>query len=257
MSTPITPGTNQGGGYSPDSGAMPPKPEKASMFEDFIDIFYAPSRVFARRADASFWAPLLVITLVTAIFAYVNRDVSSAIFDAEYNRAIAKVQQQNPNVSPDQLNAMRGFQEKMVTFFSYVGTPVFIFFVGLFVWISAKIVKAQVDYGQAVLIMSLAWVPRLVQSLLMTIQKLVIDTTTISGQYSFGLSPARFMDADTASKPLLAVLGRFDLFTIWVTILIGIGIAVVGKVPRTKGYIAAAIVFVAGTIFPLIGSLAG
>ena len=65
------------------------------------------------------------------------------------------------------------------------------------------------------------------------------------------------MDPDSSSKALVALAGRFDLFTIWLTILAGIGIAVIGKVPRSKGYIAAAILFLLGSLFPLIGSLAG
>ena len=75
--------------------------------------------------------------------------------------------------------------------------------------------------------------------------------------FKFGFSPARFMDPDSASKAALAIAGRFDLFTIWLTILIGIGIAIIGKVPRTKGYVAAAIVFVIGSLFPVVGALMG
>ena len=32
------------------------------MWEDFIDILYAPSQVFARRARGSFWIPFFVVT---------------------------------------------------------------------------------------------------------------------------------------------------------------------------------------------------
>ena len=256
MSTPVRPGTDSGANYSPGA-AMPPKPEKSSLFEDFMDIFYAPSTVFARRADSSFWGPLLVITLVTAVFSFVNRDIASAIFDAEYARGAAAAQAKNPQITADQLQSMRGVQEKIASFFMYVGTPVFIFVVSLLAWLSAKFVGAKVTYGQAVLIMSFAWVPRLVQALVNTVQKLLFDTTTITGMNSFSLSPARFMDPDSSPKALVALAGRFDLFTIWLTILAGIGIAVIGKVPRTKGYIAAAILFTLGTLFPLLASLAG
>lgn len=256
MSTPIRPGTDSGAGYTPDT-AMPPKPEQASLFEDFIDIFYAPSKVFSRRANASFWAPLLIVSAVTAIFSFVNRDVASAIFDAEYTRAMAAVQAKNPQLTADQLNSMRGVQEKVAAFFMYVGTPIFIFVVGFLAWISARIAGAKVSYAQAALIVSFAWVPRLVQNLIVTVQKLLLDTTNITSMHSFGFSPARFMDPDATSKGVLAVAGRFDLFTIWVTILIGIGIAVIGNQPRSKGWVAAAIVFVLGSLFPVVGAFMG
>jgi hypothetical protein len=50
---------------------------------------------------------------------------------------------------------------------------------------------------------------------------------------------------------LAAVLGGLDLFTIWVTVLIAIGIAVVAKVPRSKAAIAAGVVWVLGLLIPL------
>lgn len=256
MSTPIRPGTESDASYAPGA-AMPPKPEKLSLFEDFIDIFHAPSAVYARRAESSFWGPLLIVTLVTAVFSFVNRDVASAIFDAEYARGVAAVQEKNPQITAEQLQTMRGVQEKMMAFFLYVGTPIFIFVVGLLAWISAKIVGAKISYGQAVLIVSFAWIPRLVQGLVNTVQKLVLDTTNITSMHSFNISPARFMDADEAPKALLALAGRFDLFTIWLTILIGIGIAVIGKLPRSKAWVAAAIVFVLGSLFPVVGALFG
>ena len=247
MSTPIRPATEGGANLNPGS-EMPPKPEKASLVEDFIDIFYAPSQVFARRANASFWMPLLIIAIVSAAFAFANRNVFAAIFDAEFARGAAKAMAQNPQITPEAMATMRGVQEKIVGFMGYIGTPLFIFVVAIMVWLAAKIVSAKVTYGQAVLITTFAWIPRLVQGLLTTVQMLLLDTANITSMHSFGFSPARFVDRDSMPSIAFNLLGRLDLFTIWLTILIGIGIAVIGNVPRSKGYIAAAIVFVLGTI---------
>src|SRR5687768_11091366 len=38
--------------------------DKVGVWEDFVDIFHAPSEVFGRRRTAGFWAPLLVVALV-------------------------------------------------------------------------------------------------------------------------------------------------------------------------------------------------
>jgi hypothetical protein len=70
-------------------------------------------------------------------------------------------------------------------------------------------------------------------------------------------STARFFDPDTANAGLLAVLSRFDVFTIWVTVLLGIGVAVIAKVPRSKGYAAAAIAWAVPTLISGIGALMG
>jgi hypothetical protein len=64
---------------------------------------------------------------------------------------------------------------------------------------------------------------------------------------------ARFLDPDTTSPLLLALLNRVDVFTIWVTVLLGIGLAITGKIPRGKAMIAAVIVWLIGalpTVYP-------
>src|SRR5689334_15779429 len=52
---------------SPGAGAVPAA-APAAWWEDFMDIFYAPSQVYARRAGSGFGIPMLVVTvLVTAL----------------------------------------------------------------------------------------------------------------------------------------------------------------------------------------------
>ncbi len=60
--------------------APPPKQEKASLLDDFMDIFYAPSAVYARRANKSFWVPLLIISVLTVIGTLIS-DILLALLD--------------------------------------------------------------------------------------------------------------------------------------------------------------------------------
>jgi hypothetical protein len=252
MTTPIRPGTDSGAPYDSSSDVtLKTVPEKTSIVEDFIDIFYAPSTVYARRATGSFWMHLLIITVIAGLFAFANRAVISQIFDVEFTRATAKVMADNPRITPEMMATQRNISEKIATFGGYIGTPIIIFLVGALTWLAAKIVSAKVTYQQAVLIVTLAWIPRLVQSLLTTVQMLIMDISNVTSMHSLSFSPARFMDADTAQRQLLGLMGRLDLFTLWVTLLIGIGIAVIGKVPRARAFAAAAIVWAISTL-PLL-----
>src|SRR5687767_8292437 len=65
---------------------LPPNPEKASLLDDFMDIFYAPSRVFARRANSGFWIPLLIVTVLLGVIFVANRDLIDPIMEAEMAR---------------------------------------------------------------------------------------------------------------------------------------------------------------------------
>jgi len=223
---------------------MLPTYEKASVFEDFIDIFYAPANVFARRAASGYGMQLFIVSVLAALFAFATRGITSQIFDVEFQRGAAKAIAANPRITLDQMNSMRGVQEKMVMVGGYIFTPIGVFLMAFFTWLAAKAVSAKITYQQAALIVTLAWIPRLVGALVMTVQGLLMDTSTITSMFSVMWSPARFMDAETVSPKVLGLVGNLEVFSIWYTILVGIGIAVIGKVPRSQGYTAAAIVFV-------------
>ena len=244
METP--PGAVRGANNDPTVPA--PAPEQASVVEDFIDIFHAPSTVFARREKGGYGMQLLIVALLSALFAFANRSVIMQIFDAEFQRGVEKAMAANPRITQDMMNTQRGISEGIASFAGYIGTPIFIFILALFVWLAAKIVSGKVTYGQAVMITTLAWIPRLVGSLLTTLQVVLMDTTNVTNMFSVSYSPARFMDVDATNPKLFGILGSLDLFGIWCTVLMGIGISVMGKVPRSRGYAAAAMVFVIGVI---------
>lgn len=241
------PGTDRGASYDP-SAAAPPPAEKASIVEDFIDIFYAPSSVFARRATGGFGLHLLIITLISALFAFASHSVFSQIFDAEFARGMAKAMAKNPRLTSDMVNSMRPMQEKITSALVYAGAPLAIFFTAIFVWIAAKIVGAKLTFGQSALVTTLAWIPRLVGGLIGVLQVVLMDTSNFTNRYSLSASPAKFMDPDATNAKLFGLMGNLDLFAIWFTILLAIGISVVGKVPRNKGYLAAVLIFVVGTL---------
>lgn len=242
--------------YTPDSGA--PAPETASKFEDFIDVFYAPSTVFARRQNASAWPYFLIVTVLGIVLTLASRGVFAAAMDAEYSRRMTKMMADNPQLTAEAINASRGVSEMVGTVAMYLAMPVLILLVGVLVWIAARLVGARFDMGRAMLISAIANIPRLLGALLTAIYGLMLsDTSSVTGMTRLTWSPARFFDPDTANAGLLAMLARFDVFTIWVTVLLGIGIAVIAKVPRSKGYTAAAIVWAVPTVISGIGALMG
>jgi len=69
------------------------------------------------------------------------------------------------------------------------------------------------------------------------------------------LGVGRFLDPDTVSPLLLAVVGRIDVITIWITALIAIGLCVTGRIPMRKAAIAAAIVWCVGALPLILGAL--
>jgi hypothetical protein len=99
--------------------------------------------------------------------------------------------------------------------------------------------------------------PRIPQILVNAAQALFMSPEKLNGINAVGLGPARFMDPDQASAVAIALAARFDLFTIWVTVLLGIGIYVVGKVTKQQAAIIAVIVWVFGALPSVLGALRG
>ena len=82
-----------------------------------------------------------------------------------------------------------------------------------------------------------------------------MDPAALTGRFQLSLGLGRFLDPDSASPILLALLGRVDLFSIWVTVLLAIGLSVTGRIPRSRAAMAAALVWVLGGLPQLMGAL--
>src|SRR5206468_10616133 len=103
----------------PAAPSVPAKP--ASRWEDFIDLFYAPSTVYARRAQSGFFIPLLVVTLITGILFLVNSGVLAPIMDAEMARGMAK---QSQKMTAEQIAGARKFAEVFAKIGAFVFIPI-------------------------------------------------------------------------------------------------------------------------------------
>ena len=237
---------------NPVDAPVTASPERASLFEDFIDIFYAPSKVFARRANSGFWAVTLIITVVIGALIFANTGAMQAITDAEFQRQATQMIEKNPAMTMEQIEKGRGIGEAVTKFVGFVIMPLAVLLLGFMVWLVGKIFGAKLGYTAAAMIVAYSCIPRILEQVLVSLQAMLLDTSAMTSRAQLSLGASRFLDPDTASAGMLTLLQRVDPFTIWVTILLGIGISVVGKVPREKGMLAAALLWLVGSVPALI-----
>ena len=75
----------------------------ASVMDDIIEIFYAPSRVFARRKNnPKFWAAFLVASLLIAVGAYLMAHNIPNMMDEQLAKAREKIHARSPQLTDDQ-----------------------------------------------------------------------------------------------------------------------------------------------------------
>jgi len=228
---------------------------RVGIWEDFIDIFYAPSAVFRRRENGNVVIPLAVVTIVCGVLFYLNSGALQPMFDAEFDRNMAIAMRQNPNFPPEAVERIRSFAVRMQQVGTFIFFPLAIAGVGMATWLAGKLVDARQNFRAAMIVAVYAYTPRILDSVLMGLQGLFLDPAQLDGRFRLSFGVGRFLDPDTVSPLLLAIVGRVDVITIWITVLVAIGLSVTGHIPLRKAAIAAAIVWFVGGLPMIIGAL--
>ncbi len=228
---------------TPDSGT--PLSEPGRIFNTFI----APTRTFSDlRRNASWWAPFLLMTVVTLLFISVmDRQIG---FDQITRNEIAK------SSRADQFEKLPADQkakqmEISITFTKYISysTPVFAFIAyliiaGVLLGIFKFGADASVSFKTALAIVIYGSLPWVIHGLLGVLSMLAgMDKEGFNVSNPVGTNPAYFMDP-AGNKFVLGMASAFDVIAIWNIVLVGIGFACNSRVKRST-----AIGLVAGTFF--------
>lgn len=224
-----------------------------SRWDDYLDVYVAPSRLFERRSDGKFGHAMLVFIIAAAVLYFATRTAMEPIMNAEFERGMAA----NPNLTPEQMEAGRKFAGVAGGIFVLIGTPIMMLLLGGIIWIVSRILGKAVGYSQGATIATFAMFPRLIESVVGAVQALLMDEQTLNSRYRVSLGLGRFFDPQTANPVMLALLGRIDVFTIWVTILIALGIKVMGRTSNGQAVVGAALVWLVGSIPMLLQALRG
>lgn len=229
--------------------------KQPSLWEDLLEIFYAPRAVFERRRETpAFGLALLLLVLLAIGLTLAFASLTEPIFAAEFNRGMAAQAKNNPQMTPEVIAKARSFSMKftpvIVAFFSAVG-PLLI---GLTAWLVAKLFDSKAQLGQMMMVATYAMFPRLLEAILNAVQMLVLPEDSIKGRYSVSLGLGRFLNPDT-QQLLLSILGRVDLFTLWVTFIIVVGIAVMGRISMARAAMAGVLVWIVGALPGLWGGI--
>jgi hypothetical protein len=231
-------------------------PEKAAVWEDFVDILFSPSAVFARRKAGSFMIPLVIVTLLVGIAFLFTSESIRPIFDAEFDRAMAaQAAASGKPMPPETLQRMREFALNIGRIAVFIFLPIGIFLGGGALWIAGKVLGAALTIRTALVISAYSQVPRVLEAVVNGIQGVVVDPASLDGQFRLTLGPGRFLDPDTTSAVLLVFLGPLDLFTLWVTALVAIGFAATTGISLSRASIGAAFVWLVTVLPRLPGAL--
>jgi hypothetical protein len=233
----------------------PPAASSASRWEDFLDVFVSPAELFRRRADGRFGHALLVLLVLSAAIYFGTRTAMQPVMDAEFARSSASLMKNTPGMTPERLESYRAMTTRLAPVFLLVGLPIAVFLLGAIIWLAARMVGGRVNYAQGATIMSFAYFPRLLEGISSAVQALLLDESKLTSRFSVSLGIGRFLDPSQTNPLVLALLGRVDLFTLWSTALIAVGLKHMGRMRTSQALAGAAIVWVIGALPALLQAL--
>lgn len=235
---------------TPSTDAMEsptPAAKPAPLWEDFIDIFYAPSDVYARRENANPWPMILILTALMTLIGVLTWGSLSPPIEAELRTQATEQMAKNPQMTQDM--ADQGIKFQMIARqWGGLFAPIGVLVVSLFVWLLAKILGAKETYTKAMVVVTYSMIIAVVSMLVVGAQALVMDTAAMTTPDKLSLSAARFADKATTGPVVYTVLKLIDVFGIWSLIVMSIGVRVTGKTSKNTAIMFGVIWFAASLL---------
>jgi hypothetical protein len=234
----------------PVSSSPIPSAPPLSQGARIVNTFIAPSKTFTDlRRSASWWAPWLLIAIVSLLFCYtVQRQIT---FEQITKNQIAHSSRadQFDKLPAEQQARQIGLSNKILAFFMY-GSPVLILLYTLIgtvvLWATFKVgFAAETTFGQAYAIMLYGGLPGIIGAILGIIS--MFAGTNPEGfdiNNPVGTNLAYYLDPETTGKFVRGMASSVDIINIWTIILVGIGYACTSKVKRSTAITIVAVWYV-------------
>jgi hypothetical protein len=217
-----------------------PTPEAAPLSEGarIINVFIAPSKTFTDlRRSASWWAPFLLLSVMSVAFVYtVDQKIGFRKVAENQIQASPKATQRIEQLPPEQRNQAMQRQATIMRDISY-GYPVIILLWNLIIaavlFATFKFAaSADVKFKTALAIVMYASLPLVLKTLLATVSVAAgASPDSFTFQNPVATNPGYFLTP--ADSPFLYNLATaLDIFMIWTLIVTAIGFTCVSKVKR-------------------------
>ena len=229
-----------------------------SQWQRVANTFSAPSKTFEdiKRGNKSWWLPILILAAAGYIlFAAISFKIGVHQVVDNQIHLDPKAEERMAQAPPE----TRAMTEKIsfyVTEGVFIANPLFVLAISavgsLGLWGTINFVfGGKAKYGSIFAVWMFAYLPSVVKTLLGVVVIFAgADPETYNIKNFAPTNIAAFLPVAETNKVVYSLASSLDAVSIWMAILLGIGVAIVAGVKRTSGYIA---VFGWWAIFVLIG----
>jgi hypothetical protein len=217
-----------------------------TQWQRITNIFTAPSKTFQdiKRGNRSWWLPFLIMILVGYIF------FAAVTAKIGWNQVAQNAIHMNPKAEERMSQAPPAQRDMSMKFTEYftegisAATPIVLLIaatiMALVLWGTINFVFAgKATFPSIFAVLMYAWLPGIVKTLLGTI---VVFAGMAPESFNIrNFAPTNlgaFLNPQETNAAVYALASAIDFTTIWVLVLVSIGVAIVSGIKRSSGYIA-------------------
>jgi len=233
-----------------------PVSEAAPLSEGarIVDIFIAPSRTFTDlRRNASWWAPLLIMVVVSTLFVYTaGQKIGFRRIVENQMQSQPKTQARLEQLPPDQREERMQGAAKITQIIAYVFPAIAVIvwlIIALVMFATFKLaVGVDVSYKVSLAVVVYSRLPLILKTVLAVLSLAAgMNPDSFSLQNPVATNPGYFMNPGDGVF-LYSIGSALDIFSIWALALTAIGFTCVSKAKRGTSF---AIVFGWWAVFTL------
>lgn len=208
-------------------------PAKANPFGRLIGVLFSPDETFASIARRPDWVvPLLLFMAISLFGGWVFAH------HVDFLSAARTQLEAQGKLSPEQIDRALKFNAALFKVISYcapIVSVVIFTIVAAVMMLGFRMMGGEGDFRQYFSVTLYAWVPQILQGLIMEI--ILLTRSTVTGAEALPTllkSNLAFLVDMKDHAVLFSVLSSLDVFTIWSVILMAIGFAYVSRFSKAK-----------------------
>ena len=216
-----------------------------SVGDRILRVFYAPSETFEAVAEQRSAADWLVPTIIVALAIFFSTYLTSPIYMAEM------MEQMREQVPAEQGGEMEN-TATAIRISGLIAAPVMTFvmlFIGAAIYLLVgKLLGGLLGYGHCLALVAYTSLISILQHVVKT--PLVLANETMDVQIGLGM----FLSEEARKSFGGALLSSIDPFVVWMIVIAGLGLSIVGQIERSRAYAGVAAITL---IFLAIGAFFG
>lgn len=207
------------------------QPARMNEFSRLLGVFFEPKKTFEDIAERPGWlVPMLILIASSIVVLYL---FSTHVGWEPY---LHRLMDNNPRIQrldPQQRQRVINTQLRLAPTLSYVGvilgTPVGLLVIaGIATGIIRGLLGIPIRFAQAFAATNYASIPRVIYAGLSAVVLFLKNPEDFDLQNAFASNPGAFMDPEKSSRFLYSLAGSLDVFSIWVILLMAVGLKAAG-----------------------------